>query len=351
MKNVIESALDLSAAPVVIAEVSANHNGSLSRAKEIIKAAVEAGARAIKLQTYTADTMTLDSAVADFVINDPNSLWYGRKLYELYQEAHTPWEWHGELFAYARKLGADIFSTPFDSSAVDFLEQFNPSCYKVASFEATDIPLLIKIAATRRPVIISSGMCNEAELVNAINTLRANGTDRIIILKCTSAYPAPVSEMNLNAIKTIAAKFSVTVGLSDHTLNHTSAITAVALGARVIEKHFTISRSDGGPDAAFSLEPAELAELIKLTREAWSALGDGKLQTGKSEAASKIFRRSVYAVKDIAEGEKFTVENIRVIRPGYGLDPADYEKVLGRSAKQIIKRGTAIKTEMFYDSR
>ncbi len=332
--------------PVVVAEVSANHNGSIDRAKEIIEVAAEAGAHAIKLQTYTADTITIDSDQKDFVINDAKSLWNGRKLHGLYQEAHTPWEWHEELFQFARTCGLDIFSTPFDFTAVDFLMKFDPSCFKIASFEMTHWPLLEKVAKTKKPVVMSSGMSTIEELRDSIKVLRENGCQDLIVLKCTSAYPAPVAEMNLSALDTIANEFNIPVGLSDHTLDHTSAIVAVSRGARLIEKHFTVRRSDGGPDSAFSIEPKELAELVKVTAEAWESLGDGVLHPGAKELASRAFRQSVYIVKDVAAGEQVTAESIRIIRPGFGLEPKFYKEVLGKTFTTPQKRGTALTKEM-----
>jgi pseudaminic acid synthase len=329
--------------PVVIAELSANHNQSIDNAKKIIAAAAKSGADGVKLQTYTADTLTIDCDQADFVISDPNSLWHGRKLHALYQEAYTPWEWHAELFEYAKNLGLEIFSTPFDETAVDFLEQLNVSCYKVASFEVTHIPLLAKVAKTKKPVIMSSGMCSYQDLELAIDTLRTNGAKDILILRCCSAYPAPHNEINLNSMAEIAKRFKVEVGLSDHTLNHVVAITSVALGARLIEKHFTISRADGGPDSAFSIEPKELEELVLYCKHAWESLGQTELETGKTEKASLAFRQSIYAVKDIKQGEAFSTDNIRIIRPGYGLAPKEFSLVLNKKASTNIARGTALK--------
>ena len=345
MKKMFEKIKDHSKPPIIIAELSANHNQSINNAKKIIEAAKKSGADGVKLQTYTADTLTIDCDMPDFTISDPKSLWHGRKLHDLYKEAFTPWEWHEELFDFARKLDLEIFSTPFDETAVDFLEKLDVTCYKVASFEVTHIPLLIKIAKTEKPVIMSSGMCNFDELELAINTLRNNGTKDILILRCTSAYPAPHNEINLNSFNEIKKRFSVEIGLSDHTLNHVVAITSVALGARLIEKHFTLARMDGGPDSAFSIEPKELEELVLFTKQSWESLGSEKLETGKTEKASLAFRQSIYTVKDVKAGEKFTKENIRVIRPGFGLAPKEYLNIIGKTAKTTLPRGTALKAE------
>ncbi len=345
MNKIFKQIKDKNKPPVIIAELSANHNQSIDNAKAIILATAEAGANGVKLQTYTADTLTIDCDLPDFTINDPKSLWYGRTLHSLYKEAYTPWEWHEELFSYANKLGLEIFSTPFDESAVNFLEELKVSCYKIASFEVTHIPLLKKVASTKKPVIMSSGMCNYQELELAINTLRAHGTSEILILRCTSAYPAPHDEINLNSMAEISKRYSVEVGLSDHTLNHIVAITSVALGARLIEKHFTLNRSDGGPDSAFSIEPKELKDLVLFTKQSWESLGHTEIETGKTEKASLAFRQSIYVVKDINKGEKFTKENIRIIRPGHGLAPKEYTNILGKTAKLNLIRGTALKTE------
>lgn len=346
MLTVFEQIKDATLPPVVVAEVSANHNGSINLAKEIITAAAESGAHAVKLQTYTPDTITIDSDQPDFVINDPKSLWHGRRLHGLYQEAHTPWEWHAELFEHARKAGLDIFSTPFDYTAVDFLMELNPSCFKIASFEMTHWPLLQKVASTKKPVVMSSGMSTIEELRDSVRVLKENSCEDLIILKCTSAYPAPVAEMNLKALDTIAQEFQIPVGLSDHTLDHTSAIIAASRGARLIEKHFTLRRSDGGPDSAFSIEPQELVELVKLTRDAWESLGDGVLKPGAKEIGSKAFRQSVYIVKDVMAGEPVTLDSVRIIRPGYGLEPKFFDDILGKTFATAQKRGTALSQEM-----
>jgi pseudaminic acid synthase len=324
----------------IIAELSANHNNSLERAEAIVRAAADAGADAVKLQTYTADTLTIPCDNEYFRIK--GTLWEGRTLYDLYQEAYTPWEWMPHLMALAGDLGLDCFSTPFDSSAVDFLEGCGISRYKIASFEAIDISLLQKVAATGKPVIMSTGMATLAEIDEAVRTLRANGTDDLTLLKCTSAYPAPPEEINLLTIPHLAQAFSCPVGLSDHTLGSAVAVAAVALGANVIEKHFTLSRADGGPDSAFSMEPEEFKQMVHDIRTVEKALGRVSYnQTGK-EKESAVFRRSLFVVKDIKQGELFTVENVRSIRPGYGLHPRYLAQVIGRRSAKDIFAGTPL---------
>lgn len=326
--------------PYLIAEMSGNHNGDIGRAVAIVEAAAAAGAEAIKLQTYTADTLTIDCDRPDFVLK--GGLWDGRRLYDLYREAHTPWEWHEALFRKGQDLGLAVFSTPFDETAVDFLEVLGAPAYKVASFEALHLPLLRRIAATGKPVLLSTGMCDLAEIGEAVETLRQGGCSELLIFHCISGYPTPVEEANLSAIPRLAAEFGVPVGLSDHTMNNGVAIAAVALGAAAIEKHFTLRRADGGPDSAFSLEPAELADLAKGTRAAWSALGQAGSRRAPSEQGSIIFRRSIYAVRDIAAGETITSQNVRIIRPGHGLPPRDFDRLIGRRARIAISYGTAI---------
>ncbi len=328
--------------PFIIAEMSGNHNGDIERAKSLVKAAAGAGAHALKLQTYTADTMTIDHQGGLFDITDPNSLWAGRNLYELYQEAHTPWEWHGELFAYARELGMTAFSSPFDETAVDFLEGLDVPAYKIASFESAHHPLLKKVAATGKPVIISSGMSKLDDLYESVRILRKNGAGPICVLKCTSTYPATPENTNLRTIPVFKSVFpDCEVGLSDHTMGIGVAVAAVALGATVVEKHFTLRRADGGVDSEFSLEPAELAALVTETERAWQALGGVQLDTQKAEEKSLQFRRSIYVVRDIARGEELTAENLRIIRPGDGLAPRYWDQVLGRRAERDWKRGEA----------
>lgn len=332
--------------PFVIAEMSGNHNQSIERAIAIIDAAAAAGAHAVKLQTYTPDTMTIDVKGGLFDIDDNNSLWKGRNLYELYKEAHTPWEWHQPLFEHARKKGIQIFSTPFDESAVDFLESIGVEAYKIASFENTDHPLLKKVARTRKPVIMSTGLATIADLDEAARVLRNNGCEELILLKCTSTYPASPENTHLSTIPHMARLFNCHVGLSDHTMGIGAAVAAVALGARVIEKHFTLRRADGGVDSAFSIEPEELRNLVVETERAFLALGNIRYGVQETEKKSLQFKRSLYVVKDISRGEPFTNENLRVIRPGDGLPPRFYETVLGKIARNDINAGTPLTWEM-----
>lgn len=334
------------AKPFVIAEMSGNHNQSLDRAKAIIKSAAETGAHAIKLQTYTADTMTIDQRGGLFEITDKNSLWNGRNLYELYKEAHTPWDWHRPLFDYARDQGLICFSTPFDETAVDFLETLNVPCYKIASFENTDHPLLKKVAKTGKPVIMSTGLASLSDIAESVDVLRAHGCDQIVLLKCTSTYPASPENTNLVTIPILQEIFpDCIIGLSDHTMGIGASVASVALGARVIEKHFTLRRADGGVDSTFSLEPDEMKGLVIESERAFLALGKVQLAVQKAEEKSKIFKRSIYIVKDVQEGEEFSKENIRSIRPGDGLTPKYLESILGKKAKKSLKRGTPMKLE------
>jgi N-acetylneuraminate synthase len=334
--------------PFIIAEMSGNHNQSLERALEIVEAAANSGVDALKIQTYTADTMTIDCSSADFVIEDKNSLWYGQKLYDLYQKAATPYEWHKPIFDKCKELGIVGFSTPFDLSSVDFLESLDCPIYKIASFENGDIPLLKKIAQTQKPVIISTGMVNFEEIKEAVETLKSNGCKDLTILKCTSSYPASVENSNLLTIVDLKKHFpDCKVGLSDHTLGIGASIAAVALGAEVIEKHFTLSRADGGVDSAFSMEPAEMKQLVEECKNAHKALGKVSYELSESEKKSVKFRRSLYVVKDIKKGEKFTDENIRSIRPSFGLHTRHCEEVLGKVATQDLNFGTPLKMEHF----
>jgi len=326
--------------PYVVAELSGNHNGDLDRAFAIMEEAALAGVDAVKLQTYTADTLTIDCKTPDFVIK--GGLWDGRTLYDLYQEAATPWEWHDALFAKGRELGVTVFSTPFDDSAVDFLETMGTPAYKIASFELLDLPLLRKVASTGRPVIASTGMATQEEIALAMDTLRGAGCSELVLLHCISGYPTPVEQSNLRRIPRLAAEFGCPIGLSDHTLGTEVAIASVAVGACLIEKHFTLRRADGGPDAAFSLEPQELAALVRGARAAFAALGTGEATRAAVEEGNKAFRRSIYAIRDIAPGERFSRENIRIIRPGFGLEPKYFDVLLSRKASCGIARGTAL---------
>ncbi|MGJ8697650.1 MAG: pseudaminic acid synthase [Verrucomicrobiaceae bacterium] len=325
----------------IIAEISANHNGSLDNALDIVRLAAEAGADAVKIQTYTADTMTLDSDADPFIVKG-GTLWDGQKLYDLYAQAHTPWDWHQAIFDKAKEHGLDCFSTPFDATAVDFLEQFDPPYHKVASFELTDHPLLQKIASTGRNVIMSTGMSTLEEIEESVAILQDNGCPEITLLKCTSSYPAPPEEANLSRIADMARRFGVRTGLSDHTMGATVPIAAVALGAQVIEKHFCRSRNEPGPDSAFSMEPQEFREMVDAIRIAEKAIGTADYTLTAAEEKSLRFRRSLFASQDIAQGEELTAQNVRVIRPGDGLAPKHLPAVLGKHAAQPIPRGTPL---------
>ncbi|WP_430442682.1 MAG: pseudaminic acid synthase [Pseudomonas piscis] len=330
------------AAPLIIAEMSGNHNQSLDVALRIVEAAARAGAHALKLQTYTADTMTLDLDQGEFFIKDPGSLWAGSSLYELYRQAHTPWEWHEPIFARARELGMLAFSTPFDESAVDFLEGLGVPAYKIASFENTDLPLIRRVAATGKPLIISTGMASIAELDESVRAAREAGCRDLVLLKCTSTYPASPVNSNLLTIPHLRELFGCEVGLSDHSMGVGVSVAAVALGATVIEKHFTLDRAAGGVDASFSLEPAELASLVVETERAWQAMGQVRYGATEAEGKSLVYRRSLYVTRDMQAGEVFSADNLRAIRPGLGLAPKHYDALLGRRARQAIKRGTAL---------
>jgi pseudaminic acid synthase len=334
------------APPFVIAEMSGNHNQSLDRALAIVEAAARAGAHALKIQTYTADTMTLDLRHGDFMIDDPKSLWNGRSLYDLYEEAHTPWEWHAPLFARARELGMIPFSTPFDDSAVDFLETLDVALYKIASFENTDLPLIRKVAATGKPMIISTGMASVAELDLTVRTAREAGCKDLVLLKCTSTYPATPGNTNINTIPHLRDLFGCEVGLSDHTMGTGVAVASVALGATVVEKHFTLARADGGVDSAFSLEPAELQSLVVETERAWQALGKVTYGATQAEKKSLQYRRSVYIAADVKAGETLTPQNLRCVRPGLGLSPRHYEQLLGRKLRDDAVAGTPMSWDL-----
>jgi pseudaminic acid synthase len=329
--------------PFIIAEMSGNHNRSLDRAMEIVDAAAANGAHALKLQTYTADTMTLDIREGEFVITDPNSLWNGRNLHDLYEEAHTPWDWHKPIFERARKHGMVPLSTPFDFTAVDFLESLDTAVYKIASFEMTDLPLVRRVATTGKPMIISTGMASIAEIDETVRAARAAGCKDLVLLKCTSTYPATPENTNLATIPAMRDAFGVQVGLSDHTMGVGASVAAVALGATVIEKHFTLARADGGVDSTFSLEPHELKSLVIETERAWQAMGRVNFGTSSAqEEKSLAFRRSLYVAQDVKKGEAFTAQNIRAIRPGHGLPPKWLEHVLTRKASKDLKRGTPV---------
>ncbi|WP_421222658.1 pseudaminic acid synthase [Aeromonas enteropelogenes] len=314
--------------PYVIAELSANHNGNLERALAIMTAAKEAGASAVKLQTYRPDTITLKSDRPEFQIH--GGLWDGHSLYDLYEWAHTPWEWHQALFAKGRELGLTVFSSPFDFSAVDLLESLDCPAYKIASFELVDLPLIRYAAQTGKPLIMSTGMANEAEIAAAVEMALKHGNGQLALLHCVSGYPAPAAEYNLRVIPMLRQRFGIEVGLSDHTLGSATAIAATALGATLIEKHFTLARADGGPDCAFSMEPAELAELVASVNTAQAALGVADYQLTPSEQGNRAFRRSLYLVKEIAAGERLTEAHIKSVRPAIGLPPADYDRLLGK---------------------
>jgi len=326
--------------PYVIAEMSANHNGHIETAFKIIEAAKQAGADAVKLQTYRPDTITLDCDSEDFRIH--GGLWDGRTLYDLYKEAHMPWEWHAPLFVHARKQGITIFSSPFDNTAVDLLEDLNAPAYKIASFEAVDLPLIKYVASTSKPMIISTGMADAAEIQEAIDAARAGGCKELAVLHCVSGYPAPAEDYNLRTIPDMIQRFGLVTGLSDHTLDNTTAITSVAMGASIIEKHFTLDRSGGGPDDSFSLEPAEFAALCKDSKTAWAALGCVDYGRKSSEQGNVKFRRSLYFVKDMKAGETITRDSIRSVRPGFGLPPKHFEAVMGKRINRDVSAATPI---------
>jgi N-acetylneuraminate synthase len=333
--------------PYLIAEMSGNHNQSLDRALALVDAAADAGADAIKLQTYTAETMTLNLRTPGFVIDDPKSLWNGRQLYELYDEAHTPWDWHAPIMKRAAERGIHCFSSPFDATAVDFLESLDVPAYKIASFENTDIPLIQKVAATGKPMIISNGMASVAEIGEAVSAARAAGAKDIILLKCTSTYPATPENSNLATIPNLAETFGTDVGLSDHTMGVGVAVASVALGACLIEKHFTMARADGGVDSAFSLEPHEFRLLREETDRAWQAVGQVAYGGTRAEEASRQFRRSLYISRDVKAGETLSAENVRAVRPGYGLPPKFMSVLTGKTVARDLPAGTPTDWTMF----
>lgn len=332
------------APPYMIAEMSANHLGELDRALAIMTAAKQAGADAVKLQTYTADTITLDHDGPEFRIE--GGLWHGRTLHDLYREAHTPWDWHPRLFEHGRALGITVFSSPFDPTAIELLERLGAPAYKIASFEIVDLPLIERAAATRKPLIISTGMAGPDEIAEALAAARDAGTGDIVILHCVSGYPTPAEESNLKRIRTLADRHDVLIGLSDHTHGTTCAVASIALGAVAVEKHLTLRRDEGGPDAAFSLEPDEFAALVRDCRAAFAALGTGTEERAASERPNMKFRRSLYVVRDVAAGETFTEDAVRSIRPGLGLPPKHLREILGRRAKRAIRRGTPLSWDL-----
>lgn len=332
--------------PFIIAEMSGNHNQSLERALEIVEAAAKTGAHALKIQTYTPDTMTLDLDEHEFHISDPNSLWVGTSLYKLYGQAHTPWDWHKPIFDRAREFGMIPFSTPFDNTAIELLESLDVPCYKIASFENTDLPLIRRVAATGKPIIISTGMASIAELDDTVRTARDAGCNDLILLKCTSTYPATAENTNILTIPHLRELFGCEVGLSDHTMGVGVSVASVALGATVIEKHFTLNRADGGVDSSFSMEPAEMAQLVVETERAWQAMGRVSYGATQSEKKSIVFRRSLYIVRDLKSGDVLTDENVRAIRPGLGLPTKYLDVVIGKSVNRDIKRGTALSWQL-----
>jgi N-acetylneuraminate synthase len=332
--------------PFIVAEMSGNHNRSFTRAMEIVEAAAGAGAHALKLQTYTAETMTLDVEEGDFFIDDPNNIWRGTSLSKLYRDAHTPWDWHKPIFDRCRELGLVCFSTPFDGTAVDFLETLDVPCYKIASFENVDIPLIRKVGATGKPLILSTGMATVAELDDAVRAARDAGCSSIVLLKCTSAYPSPPEGANLLTIPHLRDLFGVEVGLSDHTMGIGVAVAGVALGASMIEKHFTLRRADGGVDASFSMEPEELRTLVVECRNAREALGSIRYGPAGQEKESLKYRRSLYAGEDMKAGDLLTRENLRVVRPGNGLPPKYYDVLLGKKLSRDVKKGTPIRWDL-----
>ena len=326
--------------PYIIAELSANHNGSLDRALETINEAKRCGADAIKFQTYTADSMTIDSNLPDFMIK--GGLWDGHKLYDLYKSAQTPYEWHESLFLHAKKIGLTAFSTPFDETAVDLLERLNTPAYKIASFEIVDLPLISYIAKTKKPIIMSTGMASKDEIEEAVQVARDAGCEQLALLHCISCYPTPINNANILQIKNLIKQFNVTVGLSDHTIGTTASIVAVAQGARIIEKHFTLSRKDKGPDSEFSLEPKDFKKLCIETRDAWLSLGKAEKKIQKSEEKNKIFRRSIYFIKDLPKGHVICAKDIRRIRPGLGLAPKYFEMILGKKTAKDVAKGQPV---------
>ena len=342
MLEIADIKIGLEHKPFIIAEMSGNHNQSLERALEIVEAAALTGAHALKLQTYTADTLTLDVSGGEFSIEDKNSIWNGKSLYELYQEAHTPWEWHSPIMKRANELGMLCFSTPFDDTAVDYLEDLDVPAYKIASFENTHLSLIKKVAATSKPMIISTGMASISELDETVRTIREAGCEKFVLLKCTSNYPATPENSNVLTIPHMQKLFNCEVGLSDHTMGVGASVAAVAHGATVIEKHFTLRRADGGVDSVFSLEPEEMKQLVIETERAWQSLGKIKYGISEAEKGSLIFRRSLYISEDMKKDDIINEKNLRIVRPGLGLAPKYYDLVLGRTVNQDVKKGTAV---------
>ena len=332
-------------APYIIAEISANHNGSVVRAKETILAARNAGVDAVKIQTYTPDTMTIDVQKADFLIDD--GLWKGRSLYDLYSEAYTPFEWHKELFDYAKEIGVTLFSSPFDETAVDLLDSLDAPAYKIASFEVVDLPLIKYIAKKNKPILMSTGMASYDEIGEALEAAKSVGNGNILLFHCISSYPAPLSEANLNMISILQSEFNIQVGLSDHTIGNLASVLATSIGAAAIEKHFTLNRSDGGVDSSFSLEPTEMNALVKETKEAFHALGSKSFGRSSVEDGNKIFRRSLYFVRDVEEGEVITNESVRRIRPGFGLEAKYFYNVIGSKCLISAKKGDRVTMNHF----
>ena len=344
--EIAERSIGMAHPPFIIAEMSGNHNQSLDRALNIVRAAARTGAHGLKIQTYSADTMTIDLNEAEFRIDNPGSLWNGRSLYDLYNEACTPWEWHQPIFELAKELGLIAFSTPFDQTSLEFLESLDVPCYKIASFENTDLPLIRAVAATGKPLIISTGMANIAELDETVSAVREAGCQDLVLLKCTSTYPASPGNSNLGTIPHMRQLFDCQVGLSDHTMGIGVAVASVSMGATVIEKHFTLNRSDGGVDSTFSMEPDEMTQLVLESERAWQAVGSVKYGPTADEKESLQFRRSLYIVNDLNQGDKLTTENVRAIRPGLGLPPKYYDSVIGRTVRKKVRRGTALSWDL-----
>jgi N-acetylneuraminate synthase len=346
MFKINQRVIGLDYEPYIIAEVSANHNGSLDRAKLSIKAAKESGAHAVKFQTYSAETMTINCDKSDFIIK--GGLWNGYKLFDLYEKASTPYEWHKELFSYANAIGIDCFSTPFDETAFELLEELKTPAYKIDSFELSDLPLIKIVAKTAKPLLMSTGMATEEEITDAVHTALNSGCSSILLFHCISSYPAPIEQSNLRKIANLRNKFGVEVGLSDHTLGNTAAIASVALGASAIEKHFTINSNEKGPDSEFSIEPKDLVALVNGTKDAWLSLGNGDFSRPESERLSLAFRRSIYFVRTLKAGQKITSDDIRRIRPGFGLAPKFYDQIIGKIVKTDVSFGDPVTFENLY---